>query len=82
MVQKVKTAGYNGHAYVCRLRYIPIAGHKKNHRNIKEMAANKNMEIWLAPMGGVSVFTPIKISVSTKYGRFSAVPEYFGSPTQ
>ena len=78
----VNTAGYDGHAYVCRLRYIPVAGHKKNHRNVKEMAANKNMEIWLAPMGGVSVFTPIKISVSTKYGRFSAIPEYFGSPTQ
>jgi len=75
----VKTDGYNGHAYVCQMRYVPIAGHKKNHRTVKEMAANKKMEIWLAPMSGVSVFSPIQIVVGTKYGRFSAVPKYFGA---
>ncbi|MGI9353071.1 MAG: DUF3108 domain-containing protein [Rhizobiaceae bacterium] len=75
----VKTTGYKGHAYVCQMRYIPVAGHKKNHRNVKEMAENKHMEIWLAPMQGVSVFTPIKISIGTKYGRFVADPTYFGS---
>jgi len=75
----VKTNGYDGHAYVCGMRYIPIAGHKKDHRNVKEMAANKNMEIWLAPMQGVSVFTPIRISIGTRYGRFVAEPTHFGS---
>ncbi len=74
----VKTDGYTGHAYVCQMRYVPVAGHKKDHRNVKEMAANKNMEIWLAPMNGVSVFSPIQIVVGTKYGRFSAIPKYFG----
>jgi len=74
----IKTEGYNGHAYVCQMRYVPVAGHKKNHRSVKEMAANKNMEIWLAPMAGVSVFTPIQIRVGTKYGRFVAAPKYFG----
>ena len=77
--KKIKTKGYNGHAYVCQMRYIPVAGHKKDHRNTKEMAKNKNMEIWLAPMEGVSVFTPIKIVIGTKYGRFTANPIYFGS---
>lgn len=74
----VETEGYKSHAYVCKMRYLPIAGHKKDHRTVKEMAANKRMEIWLAPMQGVSVFTPIRIVVGTKYGRFDAVPEYFG----
>ena len=73
----VRTDGYNGYAYVCRMQYVPVAGHKKDHRTVKEMARNKKMEIWLAPMGGVSVFTPIKIMVPTKYGRFSAVPTRF-----
>ena len=77
--KKISTQGYNGHAYVCRMRYIPVAGHRKNHRNVKEMAKNKNMEIWLAPMEGVSVFTPIKIVIGTKYGRFTANPQYFGT---
>jgi len=75
----IKTNGYKGHSYVCRMRYVPVAGHKTNHRTVKEMASNKNMEIWLAPMQGVSVFTPIKIVVGTKYGRFNAEPTYFGS---
>ena len=75
----IKTAGYNGHAYVCRMRYIPVAGHKKGHRDIKQLAENKGMEIWLAPMAGVSVFSPIQIVVSSKYGRVTALPEYFGT---
>ena len=74
----INTAGYNGHAYVCRMRYIPVAGHKKGHRDIKQLAENKGMEIWLAPMAGVSVFSPIQIIVASKYGRVTAVPEYFG----
>lgn len=77
----IKTEGYKGHAYVCQMRYVPVAGHKKDHRSVKEMADNKNMEIWLAPMAGLSVFTPIKISVGTKYGRFIASPKYFGPQT-
>ncbi len=77
--KKISTQGYNGNAYVCQMRYTPIAGHKKDHRNTKEMAKNKNMEIWLAPMEGVSVFTPIKIVIGTKYGRFTANPKYFGT---
>lgn len=79
--RSIKTEGYNGNAYVCQMRYIPVAGHKKNHRQVKEMAANKNMEIWLAPMAGVSIFTPIQIRIGTKYGRFVAVPKYFGPAT-
>jgi len=77
--KKISTQGYNGNAYVCQMRYTPIAGHRKSHRNTKEMAKNKNMEIWLAPMEGVSVFTPIKIVIGTKYGRFTANPKYFGT---
>lgn len=77
-VKPLKTKGYNGHVYVCQMRYIPVAGHKKNHKQVKQMAANKRMEIWLAPMQGVSVFTPIRIVIGTDYGRFVAEPTYFG----
>lgn len=74
----ISTNGYSGHAYVCRMRFVPIAGHKKDQRTVKEMAKNKHMEIWLAPMQGVSVFSPIRIKVGTSWGNFDAVPEYFG----
>lgn len=76
----IKTEGYEGFAHACKMEYIPVAGHKITNRQVKEMAENSKMEIWLAPMTGVSVFTPIKIIVGTKYGRFVAKPDYFGNP--
>jgi len=79
---EITTKGYDGHAYVCQLRYIPVAGHKRKNKSTLEMAANKDMEIWLAPIDGgnedQSIFTAIKIIVPTSLGTFSAEPEYFG----
>lgn len=80
--QKIKTKGYDGFAYVCKLQYIPVAGHKRKHENTKRMAENNDMEIWLAPISAgtetQSIFTAIKIVVPTWLGTFSAEPEYFG----
>lgn len=75
---KVKTKGYNGWVYVCRLIYAPISGHKKNNKNVKRMAKNKDMEIWIAPMHATNIFTPIHISVPTWIGRFTVEATYFG----
>lgn len=79
---KIKTDGYNGYAYVCKLRYIPVAGHKRNHKSTKRMARNNDMEIWMAPIDGgkddQSIFTAIRINVPTWIGTFSAEPEFFG----
>lgn len=80
--QKVTTKGYDGFAYVCKLQYIPVSGHKRKHKNTKRMAENNNMEIWLAPISAgtqtQSIFTAIRIVVPTWLGTFSAEPEYFG----
>ena len=74
----LKTEGYDGWVYACKMKYVPVAGHKASSKTVREMAKSETMEIWLAPMGGVSVFTPVKILIGTKYGRFTAAPEYFG----
>lgn len=75
---KVKTNGYNGWVYVCRLMYAPISGHKKSNQNVKRMAKNKDMEIWIAPIQATNVFTPIHINIPTWIGRFTAEATYFG----
>ncbi|MFK7901694.1 MAG: DUF3108 domain-containing protein [Nitratireductor sp.] len=75
---KIKTKGYNGNVYVCRLNYIPVSGHKKSNKNIKRMAKSNDMEIWIAPMQATNVFTPIRINIPTWIGRFTAEPTYFG----
>ena len=78
----ISTEGYDGYAYVCKLKYIPVAGHKKKHKSTQQMAENNDMEIWLAPIDGgsekQSIFTPIRILVPTWLGTFSAEPDYFG----
>ena len=75
----ISAKGYKGLAYVCNFRYVPIAGHKKGHKSVEIMRKNKNMEIWLAPITGTSIFTPIKIDVNSPIGRFVAYPKRFSA---
>jgi len=76
--RKVKTEGYDGYAFVCRLRYVPVSGHKRGEKNVEYMAANKDMEIWLAPMAAMPFYSPVRIEVPTWIGTVSALPSYFG----
>ena len=75
----ISTEGYDGDAFVCQLRYVPVSGHKKNQKNINYMRDNEGIEIWLAPMENSSLFTPIRIEVPTWIGKFTAIPVFFGT---
>jgi len=75
----ISAKGYKGLAYVCKFKYVPVAGHKKGHKSVELMRKNENMEIWLAPIRGTSVFTPIKIDVDSPVGRFVAFPKRFSA---
>lgn len=75
----ISAKGYKGLAYVCRFMYVPVAGHKEGHKSVELMRKNKQMEIWLAPISGTSVFTPIKIDVNSPVGRFVAYPKRFSA---
>ena len=75
----ISAKGYKGLAYVCRFMYVPVAGHKEGHKSVELMRKNKDMEIWLAPITGTAIFTPIKIDVKSPVGRFVAFPKRFSS---
>ncbi len=75
----ISAKGYKGLAYVCKFMYVPVAGHKQGHKSVELMRKNKKMEIWLAPISGTSVFTPIKIDVDSPVGRFVAYPKRFSA---
>ncbi len=77
--REISVEGYKGNAFVCQLRYIPVAGHRRNEKNIEYMANNKDMEVWLAPMAGSSFYTPIRFDVPTWVGTVIAYPTYFGN---
>jgi len=66
--RQVTTKGYSGPVAVCSARYVPIAGHRRDRPATKFMAENKDIEIWLAPVGGAGVLMPFRLSVRTMIG--------------
>ena len=66
--RKVKAKGYSGPVAICAARYVPIAGHRMNRPATKFMAENKDIEIWLAPVGDAKVLMPFRLSVRTMVG--------------
>lgn len=57
-------------AYVCKVKYIPIAGHKMNSET-KFMVKNKDIEVWLRPVPRAKMFIPYYIAIPTMFGTAS-----------
>jgi hypothetical protein len=53
---------------VCALYFVPIAGYVPDRAAIKYLAAQRNMEVWLAPIAGTRVLVPFKVLVPTPIG--------------
>lgn len=66
--ETVSGHGYDGKVVVCGARWIPVAGHRPDKRSVKYMAANKHIEIWLAPIEGKPLMVPYRISLRTMSG--------------
>lgn len=64
----VETKSYHGTVVVCAARWVPIAGHRKNKLSVKFMQENRDLEVWLAPVGGTGVLVPFRIAVGTMRG--------------
>ena len=67
-LETVKTRGYQGPAVVCSVYFTPIAGHVPDRPGIKYAAAQRNMEVWLAPIAGTRVLVPYKVRSPTPLG--------------
>lgn len=66
--REVSAKGYKGPVAVCSVRYVPIAGHRRDRPATKFMADNKDLEVWLAPIGGSRVLMPFRVSARTMLG--------------
>ena len=53
---------------ICAVRYVPIAGHRRDRPATKFMADNKELEVWLAPVASAHVLVPFRISALTMMG--------------
>lgn len=67
-METVKAKGYQGAVVVCSIGFTPIAGHIPDRPAIKYLAAQRNMEVWLAPIAGTRVLVPFKVLVPTPIG--------------
>jgi len=77
--------GYAGPVVVCTALYRPIAGHRPERSAIKYLIAQRDMELWLAPINGTRVLIPFRFAVPTPFGPGTLQATYFVAnelPTQ
>jgi uncharacterized protein DUF3108 len=68
-MEQVKTdKGYEGPAVVCAVTFVPIAGYIPTRAAIKYLQEQRDIEIWLAPIGTTRVLVPYRISIPTPIG--------------
>ncbi len=67
-LETVKVKGYQGQVVVCGIYFKPIAGYIPDRAAIKYIAAQRDMEVWLAPIAGTRVLAPLKVTVPTPIG--------------
>jgi hypothetical protein len=67
-IETVKIDGYQGPAAVCAIYFSPIAGYDPNRAAIKYLAAQRHMEVWLAPIAGTRVLVPYRLTIPTPLG--------------
>jgi len=60
--------GYQGPAVVCGVSFTPLAGYDPNRYAIKYLQAERDMEIWLAPLTGTRLMVPFRFTVPTPIG--------------
>jgi len=75
--RKVSAKGYSGPVAICAARYVPIAGHRRDRPATKFMEENKDIEVWLAPVGDAKVLMPFRISLRTMVGTAVAEASEF-----
>ncbi len=61
-------AGYQGPAVVCALYFSPLAGYDIGRSGIRYLKAQRDMEMWLAPIAGTRLLVPFRVSVPTPIG--------------
>lgn len=72
-VKKNGPTGYAGPAVICRVKFIPIAGHQADNPGIKMMSQSNEIEVWLIPVRGTQMYVPYRIVLPTPVGYGTAL---------
>lgn len=83
-VQQVATPAYTGPVAVCGARYQPISGYRPDRPVNKFMIDNKDMEVWLAPVGTTRFVYPHHLAVMSMIGMVTidATEAAVGAPVK
>jgi hypothetical protein len=71
-VSEQRPSGQPDVAFVCRVKYLPIAGHKADPET-KFMANNDSIEVALRPVPSANMLVPYQINIPTLAGYASIV---------
>ncbi len=83
-LQQVATPAYTGPVAVCGARYQPISGYRPDRPVNKFMVDNKDMEVWLAPVGDTRFVYPHHVSIMSMIGMVTidATEAQVGAPVK
>lgn len=73
-VADARPTGQPGVAFVCRVRYVPIAGHKQNAET-RQLAEATGIEISLRPVPSADLYVPHQITIPTAAGPATLTAE-------
>ena len=73
-VAEARPSGQPGVAFVCRVRYAPIAGHRMT-ADTRHLATTEGIEISLRPVPSAGLFVPHQISIPTAAGTATLTSE-------
>ena len=69
-MDKVKAQkGYAGPVVVCSIYFSPLGGHIPSRLTIRYLEAQRDMEVWLAPIAGTRVVVPFRAQGPTPIGE-------------
>jgi hypothetical protein len=68
MEQVKSDKGYEGPVVVCAVYFVPVAGYIPHRPTIKYLSSQRDMEVWLAPVGNSRVLVPYRVSIPTPIG--------------
>lgn len=79
-VVQVAAGPYVGPALECRIRWVPVAGHRAKGSSVRRMAENDDMRVRLAPVPGGTLLLPLSIAVGTGWGTARIDATTWGAP--
>jgi Protein of unknown function (DUF3108) len=79
--KRVSADGYQGPAYVCKVKFLPIAGHKAGDKENSFAAKSESMEVWMIPLAKAELYVPYYIYLPTPAGSATLTSAGFNVET-